>query len=108
MGKYLNAYEFTRFNADFTHKLKAQAYDIDNMASKVLSSFGTQNPRQDGHYIECTDMFLELTMSGDKDEALDWMSYWMVNAIAYGIETKNLDWKLKFLAAYDIYQSLRH
>lgn len=102
----MNAYEFTRFEADFTNTLKAKSYNITDMAKKIYATSGGRDFRKDSHYKECEDMYVELTMSCDKKEAIGWMQYWMVNAIAYGIQTKNLDWKCKFLAAYDLYNSL--
>ena len=48
----------------------------------------------------------ELTMSCDREEAIEWMKHWSIDAICYGIETKDLKWKSLFLATYDIYERL--
>ena len=45
-------------------------------------------------------------MSCNEQEAVNWMKYYMANAIAYGIQTKNLDWRTKFLAAWDLFLEL--
>ena len=58
------------------------------------------------YYLDAKDWFIETTMSCDQSEAIRWMQYYMSNAIAYGIQTKDLDWRTKFLAAYDLFNSL--
>ncbi len=102
----MTGYEFTRFEADFTSKTKSQAYD----ASTVAFQIGYNNPgvdfRQDSDYADAKDWFCDSTMSCDKKEAINWMKYYMANAIAYGIQTKNLDWRTKFLAAWDLFNEL--
>lgn len=106
--KKLNGYEFTRFEADFTNKVKAQQYDASIIAFKCEEAFGKscKDCHEDPDYIDSTHWFIETTMSCGKDEAINWMKYYMANAIAYGIETKNLDWRTKFLAAWDLFLSL--
>lgn len=103
----MSGYEFTRFEADFTNKAKAHGYAcearvIHDMCVKALGD----DFRNDADYKDAKFWFIETTMSCDKEEAINWMKYYMENALAYGIETKNLDWRTKFLAAYDILQGL--
>ena len=100
----MNAYEFTRFDADFTAKAKAGAYDIRTLAFLIDYHDKEKALRQSGDYADCKETFIELTMSCTEEEAKRWMEYWMANAIAYGLETQNRDWRTKFLAAYDIYR----
>ena len=104
----LNAYEFTRFESDFTSKVKAQSYDCSVVAMKCKEAFekAEKNFWQEEDYIQSKDMFIETTMSCDKEEAINWMKYYMANAIAYGIQTKSLDWRTKFLAAWDLFKGL--
>ena len=68
------------------------------------------NPEEDfrsnPEYKDAYYTFIELTMSCNKEEAIASMLYWMENAIAYGIVTKNVDWMDKFLAADDLFNSL--
>jgi len=102
----MNAYEFTRFEANFMIKQKAQSYEASVVAYQIEYNNPGIDFRTDADYIDAKDWFIETTMSCDKKEAINWMQYYMANAIAYGIETKNLDWRTKFLAAYDLFNSL--
>ena len=105
----MTAYEFTRANApiDMGAKIKARGFGQD-MLEKFKAQIETNHSdiRQSAEYTESHDLFIELTMSCDKDEAIMWMKAWEYDAIAYGLSTKNLDWQHKFLAAYDICNSL--
>ena len=104
----MNGYEFTRFDADFTSKVKAKAYEASVVAMQVKHIFEADfiDYHEKADYIDAKGWFYETTMSCDKNEAINWMKYYMANAIAYGIQTKNLDWRTKFLAAYDIFNEL--
>ena len=104
----MNGYEFTRFEADFTSNLKARAYDAETVKMKAVKAFENQgiDYKTLPDYEDAHHWFIETTMSCDEKEAINWMLYYMANAIAYGIQTKNLDWRTKFLAGYDIFQSL--
>ena len=105
----MTGYEFTKFKADYTSKMKAKRYyDVNMLAFLIRSDY----ERVDVNYLELSDYrdtkdwFIDSTMSCDLDEAKQWMKYYMSNAIAYGIQTKNIDWQTKFMAAYDIFNSL--
>ena len=102
----MNGYEFTRFEADFTTKVKAKAYDAGTVAFKIECNNKGKDLRADADYADAQSWFIDSTMSCDKQEAITWMEYYMANAIAYGIQTKNLDWRTKFLAAYDMFIEL--
>ena len=104
----MTGYEFTRFDADFTSKVKAQAYDISIVSMQAMQAFEKNGKeyKEEADYKDAKNWFIETTMSCDQQEAVNWMKYYMANAIAYGIETKNLDWRTKFLAAYDLYMGL--
>ena len=102
----MNAYEFTRFDADYTYKARAYACETSVVALQIELAHKDCDAREQVHYTECKDVFIELTMSCNKQEAIKWMKYWMANALAYGIKTKNVDWQYKFLAAYDLFNSL--
>ena len=107
-GQDMTGYEFTRFEADFTNKVKSQAYEASVVAMQAMHNFEICNEdyKENADYIDAKNWFVETTMSCDKDEAVNWMKYYMANAIAYGIQTKNLDWRTKFLAAWDLFKSL--
>lgn len=102
----MTGYEFTRFEADFTSKVKARAYEASVVVFQIEYKNPNVNFRSEADYIDAKHWFIETTMSCDEDEAINWMKYYMANAIAYGIETKNLDWRTKFLAAWDLFVSL--
>ena len=102
----MTGYEFTRFEADFTNRMKAMHYDAGTVAFKIKQSNPTIDFRKDPDYKDAEHWFIDTTMSCDPEEAVTWMKYYMANAIAYGIETKNRDWRTKFLAAYDLFISL--
>ena len=107
MVNIMTGYEFTRFEADFTASAKAQGYACDCKVIQMLcvKALG-DNFKNEPDYKDAQDWFIETTMACDKAEAMNWMKYYMTNAIAYGIETKNLDWRTKFLAAYDLFNGL--
>ena len=102
----MTAYEFTRFDVDFTAKVKAQAYDANVIALQIEYAHKEDSPREHEEYEDAKHTFIELTMSCDREEALGWMRFWMVNALAYGIATKERDWQYKYLAAYDLQKSI--
>lgn len=103
----MTGYEFTRFEADFTSQMKAQYYDTKTVAFQILHNEKNVDLRKTDDYQDAKEWFIETTMSCDEAEAMQWMNYYMANAIAYGIQTKHLDWRTKFLAAYDIANGLR-
>lgn len=104
----MTGYEFTRFEANFTSKMKARSYEASIVALQAEEAFckNGKDYKEDPDYIDCKDWFIETTMSCNTEEAINWMKYYMANAIAYGIQTRNLDWRTKFLAAWDIFNKL--
>lgn len=100
----MNGYEFTRFEADFTSQVKASMYEAPVVAMQAERC--SQNYKEEPDYLDAKEWFIETTMSCNQEEAINWMKYYMTNAIAYGIATKNLDWRTKFLAAWDLFESL--
>lgn len=102
----MTAYQFTKYQNDRTHLLKAKGYDIDTVAFMIdYNNPGKNYFRDTAEYEDAKDVFYEVTSSCDKDEAIHWMQYFMLNAIAYGY-TKDLNWRTYFMAAYDIFISL--
>lgn len=102
----MNGYEFTKFESDFTSVCKARAYEASIVAFQIEYSNPGVDFRKDADYKDAQFWFLETTQSCNRAEAIKWMAYYMSNAIAYGIQTKNKDWRTKFLAAYDLYNGL--
>jgi len=49
---------------------------------------------------------IEYTMSCTREEAMDWMGVWMMEAVAAGYGKFDLQLRAKFLAAYDLRNSL--
>lgn len=113
--KSLNGYKFTTLSLnEISEESKrkerklAKCYDARVLAFKCEASFGRSGKdyHEEPDYIDAKDWMLETTMSCNKQEAIEWMKFYMGKAIAYGIESKNLDWKTKFLAAWDLFHSL--
>lgn len=104
----MTGYEFTKIDLDFTSVLKAKAYDASVVAMQAMQAFDKVGVdyQADPDYKDAKYWFIETTMSCDQDEAVNWIKFYMVNAIAYGIQTKNLDWRTKFLAAWDLFKDL--
>lgn len=104
----MTGYEFTRFDADYTSKIKAKSYEASVVAMQAERAFyiNGKDYKEEADYQDAKDWFYETTMSCNEAEAINWMKYYMANAIAYGIQTKNLDWRTKFLAAWDIFVEL--
>ena len=99
----MTGYEFTKFNPEYSYKCRAKEYDLNVLVRKIEER-GDCRTNED--YEDCQNIYYELTGSCDLEECKSWMKYWMNNAIAYGIQTKNADWQYKFLAAYDIWKNL--
>lgn len=103
----MTGYEFTRFEANFTTKLKIKNFAFDIKAVEFHIDYNSREDlRKTADYEDAKFWFIETTSSCIKEEAINWMSYYMMNAVAYGMETKNLDWRTKYLAAYDLFMSL--
>ena len=104
----MTGYEFTRIDNDFTSKVpRAQYYDARTLVFKIeYNAHGLEPLRTSEDYKDAKEWFVDTTMSCTLEEAKNWMEYYMANAIAYGVVTKNLDWRTKFLAAYDLYDEL--
>ena len=100
----MTGYEFTKFNPAYACKCKAKEYDLNVLVRKIEEQ---GDCRTNADYEDCQNIYYELTQSCDLEECRSWMRFWMNNAIAYGIQTKNSDWRYKFLAAYDIWNGLQ-
>lgn len=77
---------------------------IEIVVDKTRKSLN--NDYKNKHYQECKDWFIESTMSGNVEEAKNWLRHFVIKSIAYGLEDKESDWKPKLLAAYDLYTSI--
>lgn len=104
----MTGYEFTRFEADYTSKVKAQSFQANTLAFQIKYSNPDKDLRKQPEYLDAEGAFLDCTMSCTKAEALKWLTYWQANAIAYGIATQDRKWGYFFLAAYDIAEELRN
>lgn len=102
----MSAYEFTRFESDFTARERVKHYDARTVAFLIEYNSKAHNLREDKEYKDAKNVFIELTMSCNLNEAINWMRYWIANAMAYGNQTRNMDWRHKFLAAYDLLNHL--
>ena len=102
----MEAYEFANFNPDRKCMSLVQSkYACEDVAQKIIRTFSAKGKdyRKEKDYKESSRVFIELTMSCDEFECISWMEHWMATAMAYGIQTKNLDWQTKFMAAWNIW-----
>lgn len=104
----LKAYEFTKFipNDEAMNLQKNCYYDVDTIELQITYNNPNWDYKQDEDYLECKDVFMDVTGSCNTEEALKWMEYFMAKAIAYGIQKKDLSWRTKFLAARSIFNDL--
>lgn len=96
----MTAYELTRFEANYACKQKAGTYCADVVALQLTS--GRTDHRQNPKYKAAEDVYYDLTGACTAEEAQRWAQYWTANALAYGIQTRDMDWVYLFLAAYDL------
>ena len=112
MTTNLTPYEFTRINPDRDFSMIATKYlhyntsdtNLGIVASRIVSSNPNKDLRKEPEYLDAKFLFIELTMSCDESEAKSWIKSWLLDAIGYGIETKDHKWMLLYLAAHDIYK----
>lgn len=102
---YLSPYEFTRVELYSNFVPKNVNADPDLVANTILKTSPTI--RKTKEYQNTKDMYIECTMSCNLEECQWWLKSFMKKAISYGEQTKNLDWKEKYLAAYDILKGLK-
>lgn len=102
----MTAYEFTRPGVDFTNYANPQ-YDVGIVEWCIEHNNPGRDFTQEPAYKEADNIFFEITSSCTKTEAMNWLKFYMVSAIGYGVKTKNSDWMHKFLAARDLYEEIR-
>ena len=100
----MTAYEFTRMESDFTKKVRISHIDREQVNGWMNERIYTLRSKK--KYIEARDIFMEVTMSCDNEERIGWMKFFMDNAIAYGIYSKDTNWVNFYSAAYDILNCL--
>lgn len=84
---------------------KGMEYKPKDVAKRIIET--SPDIRYEKEYGETQDVYIDETMSCDVDEVLRWMIQIGKEAIRYGIDTKNLDWKIKFIVAWDIAHRLK-
>lgn len=100
-------YEFTKYQPSPQSLDKADGYDIETIALMIdINNPGMNSFRDTEDYKQAEHIFIEVTMSCTPKEAISWMQYFMVKSVAYGLQEKDLDWRILFMAAYDLYNSL--
>lgn len=103
----MTALEFIKFRPDWmakSFKRAERAFDSDVLAMKAKESI--KNYKNNSDYNETLELLYDVTMSCSKQEAIKWAEYYMKTAIVYGLDSKNLDWRTKFLASYDLLEAL--
>jgi len=103
----MTAYEFTKFESDYTSKVRAQTYQANTLAFLLIQSNPKKDLRKQPEYKEADFIYFERTSGCNRQEAIDWLTYWQANAIAYGLATGDRKWGYFFLAAYDMLEELR-
>ena len=103
----MTAYELTRFQNDFTIRVRPCTYDANMLVSMIENRNRGKDLRAEKEYKEADMMFFECTSSCDRKEAIEWYKYFLANSIAYGQVTKEKNWMLFFLAAHDRLVELR-
>lgn len=110
--KKLSGYEFTDINyvmnqlESWKAQKIVQQYDASTIAFKIEYDNPNWDIRNDADYKDARYWFIETTASCDPEEAMNWMEMYMACAISYGVETKNLDWMSKYMAAYDLFNEI--
>ena len=103
----MTAYDFTNLAfSPIQLRIVQEKYDSPKQVASKIERDMKVDLRSKPKYEEAKDMFIELTMSCNLKEAKGWMTRWMLSAIAYGLSTKDLDWRYFYLAAYDIFIEL--
>lgn len=80
--------------------VKSMNYKAPDLAKKIVEK--DPEIRYTKEYGETQDAYIDYTHSCDVGEAVAWMIHIGKMAIQYGLDTKNLDWKVKFIVAWDI------
>lgn len=100
-----DAYWFvTKYTPNNNCIIKAQTYDLAILEMRILCEH--KDIKNSKEYSNTKSIFYDLTMSCDSNEAKRWLNHYVIKAIAYGLDTKDLNWQYYFLSAYDILGSL--
>ena len=96
------------FLDSYRPSLMAIAKSMDYKPAEVAEKIKQKDPELNctEEYRETMNEYIDYTQSCDLDEAVQWMIHIGKLAIQYGLDTKNLDWKVKFLVAWDICHNL--
>lgn len=84
--------------------VKSMEYKAPDVAKRIMET--TPGIRETEDYGKTMDEYIDYTSSCDLGEAVSWMVHVGKSAIQYGLDTKNLDWKTKFIVAWDICHNL--
>ena len=98
----MTPYEFVK--TDYTSYLASKKIGYLDLKSYYTTLAVRNNLfaiRDMKEYIAAQDIYYEVTMSCDLEECYSHLTYFMVNAIAYGYKTCNKSWIFYFLAAWD-------
>jgi hypothetical protein len=83
--------------------MKIERYDLRVLSSTLIQ--GSFRDTQDYEIVK--DWLIETTMSCDRDEAKNWMKFYMADALECSNGEQNNMLRAEFLAAYDILQELK-
>ena len=97
----MTAREFlTSYHPSLMAMVKSMNYKADEVAKRIKE--GDPELVLTDDYRDTLDAYIDETSSCDVYEAVHWMIHTGKLAIQYGLDTKNLDWKVKFIVAWDI------
>ena len=83
---------------------RTQGYDARYLADLIADR--TPQIRESKEYKAQMNRIIDETMSCDRQEAIDWMDYYMAQAIKAGTGKKDMSLRCRFLAAYDLQDEL--
>lgn len=95
----MNADKFLSYKPSKSCMLRAKQYNQLLVYMKIVHS--DNNLRSSSLYIQLIDSLINQEEGVPTKLVIDDLQKYKLNAIAYGLETKDLSWKIFFLACYD-------
>ena len=83
---------------------RTHGYDARYLADLIIDK--TPQIRESKEYKNQMNRIVDETMSCDRQEAIDWMTHYMAQAIEAGTGKKDMRLRCRFLAAYDLQAEL--
>lgn len=103
----MTAYEFINARIKRNSLVYSDWYKPSHLEKILIDSNKGKDLRKQREYQDAQDMFIDVTMSCDMEEAIGSLEFFREKAVAYGLETKDKNWGYFFLAAYDLEKRLK-